>query len=1082
MDDDAEAESEDRDMLPEESTGMDRLPRVPSSPLARGGRFAMPAGGSNSPAAKGGLSASNSGSGSGLVSGSSGVGLTPRSTPLNPARLTRGPSELNLRANEQRSTPIHEPLRSPSTHVTPAAQQQQPLNVSTLPSIQPFDGDAMPMPSSPRKSPKSPQRSEPMFIREQPKGIWSYMPVAVALFLGTLAICMVSYVWYRVDHVGTATTVAGSTAGQSVGMQAAQVDSALLVAGKLQTNRAEFGTSSSDFTFARPQAPSGTPSSSSTVQGQDAASGAGGNLVLRSGAGGGPNAALAGDIILQVPGTNLTSGARRLLVASQHARDVVTITGSTAQMRVAASDVEVVSDAAINMQGTSVVVDGPLHTPVHTISLPSSQSSLTIDFGTLPRGAVSLAGTLSGPRLNLELLGCAGTSVISTLYLINALNVDVLVPSTSCRRPTGVPLFDVYVRAGDTAAFTCWAGTLQCPLEGAVVSLNQRVQALSPTGDLSALLLRLDALEAAMALKASTASLNELSANVTTALNAGLATKADVAAVNAKADLTALNGLASAASLAAGLALKANVSDVSSTYATLDALALKADTTTLSALAAVVANKTDSAELATYALASDLASKADVSALSAYVLLDTLVTNYTLAADVSSALALKADKVDVASQLAPLAVRADIDAALALKANATQIPPLATTAAVDAALALKADIALLNSYAFSADLSAYSTTAQTNATIASVVATAIQTKADSTAVDSSVARIESEIATLHRIKANVTSLDATSALVSANTAAIALRATITSMTSALALKADSTSLALKADQTALNALDNSLATINALKANATAVAAIGVQVAANTADIAARATSAAVTSALALKADASALSATTSSLLDSLSLKANRTELSNLTTASTLSNYATTVALTNGLAAKVDSTTLSSYVTKGTFDTTVTTLNAAINDKAAQTDLTALTTTVSDLSADTVHAAVFTQFQTDNTANLADKVSTATLTDYKAVVTAALALKADTSSLSSYATSSDLTSGLALKSDSTLVSKMAQADWFYPVQYIESQVIVLRQNMNSAGYNAIYTPLLQSKTIRSNFELWATADTWVPPP
>ena len=56
--------------------------------------------------------------------------------------------------------------------------------------------------------------------------------------------------------------------------------------------------------------------------------------------------------------------------------------------------------------------------------------------------------------------------------MINALNVDVKVLSAACRLPTGVPSFNVYVRAGDTAAFTCWAGTLRCPLEGAIVDLQ----------------------------------------------------------------------------------------------------------------------------------------------------------------------------------------------------------------------------------------------------------------------------------------------------------------------------------------------------------------------------------------------------------------------------------------------------------------------------------------------------------------------------------------------------------------------------------------------------------------------------------
>ena len=1094
MDDDAVVVGGPSEMKPE-------MTRGPSSPLARGGKFA-------------------SSSGSPLTQSSTG-GL--RTTPLNPARLTRGPSEFNLRSNEQQRTPT-EHQRAPSAYaLSRPADLQPPSQPSSppallVPSIQPFETDVVPHPKSSSK-PTSPKRStsEPMFLRETSHGLKQYVPAAVALFLALLTLCMLAYVWWRVDNVER--TVAGYTAGQSVGMQAAQVDNALLVASTLSTSKAEFGTATGDFAYARPVAPTGVAASASVVQGQDATSEAGGDLILRSGQGGGVNSAKEGDIILQLPGT-APSGARRLLVDSPNARNVVTISGGTASYRLSASSVNFASDSAINMQATKVIIDAPLQTPIHNVSLIAAQQFLTLNFASLPGGAIRLQGAMTSSRVSLQFTGCAGSTAISTLHLINGLNVDVQVPSSACRRPTNVPAFDVFVRAGDSAAFTCWAGSLQCPLDGAIVSLNQRLANITAGGatsgstggtgpDLTALLLRLDALEAAMALKANLAALTDLSANVTTALAAGVAAQADVAALNtglaakadltavntallakadatdvttallAKADATALAGLASTASVTAALALKANISELAA-YATVDAVNLKADASALSAYALA-------SDLAAKANESDLATKADASALAGYVLTSTLadyaltsaLANYSLSADVATALAAKADTTDVAStyatiasvatQLAPLAVRADMDAALDLKANVTDVA---------SALALKADIALLSTYAFSADLSSYSTTAQTNLTIATAIAKALENVVDVnllnstigalqnsiylsgysttaqtdlivtaaiaralvnvvniTLLDSTAAALQNSFSTLNSLKADTTTVDALSQQVATNTADIALRATTSMLTLGLNVKADVTALA---------AVESAVA----LKANSSTVTMLTSQIATNTADINLRPLTSAVDAALALKADASALAVTNSALVEALALKANLTDLATL---------ATTAALTTGLAGKADVTDLAAV--SASLSSSVSTLNASLSAKASVSSVTALSATVTDLSTSKLSVADFTSFQTDNTAAL----------DTKALATDLL-MKADLSQLDMYALKTDL----ALKADISMVPKYAQIDWFYPLQHVELRVMLISSQLGMSPYSSV----LDLKTLRTGHNQWTTDDTW----
>ena len=258
----------------------------------------------------------------------------------------------------------------------------------------------------------------------------------------------------------------------------------------------------------------------------------------------------------------------------------------------------------------------------------------------------------------------------------------------------------------------------------------------------------------ALALKANTADVTEAlnlkanTADVTTALalkanttdvNTALALKANTTDVNTALDLkanttdvnTALALKANTADMNTALALKANTADVNT------ALALKANTTDVTTGLATKVDKVIGKELSTNDYTT--AEKTKLAAITGTNTGDQDLSALAVAANVNAALALKANTADVNTSLALKASTADVNTALALKAN---------TANVTSLLAAKADVVNVNNAiaAINTSLGTKADAVAVNNSIA-VINNSLNTKADVVALNNAVASLNGTLAT-----------------------------------------------------------------------------------------------------------------------------------------------------------------------------------------------------------------------------------------------------------------------------------------------------------------------------------------------
>ena len=228
--------------------------------------------------------------------------------------------------------------------------------------------------------------------------------------------------------------------------------------------------------------------------------------------------------------------------------------------------------------------------------------------------------------------------------------------------------------------------------------------------------------------------------------------------------------------------------------------------------------------MANYATKNDISTFIDATALNGYAtetFVNSSLANYATIANVDASLALKAN----ASDLSNYATIANVDSSLALKADKTDLNSYATIANVDSSLSLKADKTYVDAsldnkvntsemvnYATKNDISTFLVPNDVSiyATIANVDSS-LSLKADKTYVDASLDnKVNTSEMVNYATKNDIsTFIDATAlngyATEQFVNSSLANYATIANVDSSLALKADKTyvdaSLALKADKT-----------------------------------------------------------------------------------------------------------------------------------------------------------------------------------------------------------------------------------------------------------------------------------------
>jgi hypothetical protein len=232
---------------------------------------------------------------------------------------------------------------------------------------------------------------------------------------------------------------------------------------------------------------------------------------------------------------------------------------------------------------------------------------------------------------------------------------------------------------------------------------------------------------------------SDLNKPISTATQAALDLKANTAdvtaALNLKANITdvnaALNLKANTADVNTALALKANTSDVT------EALNLKANAADVINSLATKVDKVTGKELSTNDYTT--AEKTKLAAITGTNTGDQDLSALAVAADVNTALALKANTADVNTALALKANSADVNASLALKANAANVA---------SSLAAKADVVNVNNAiaAINTSLNTKADAVAVNNSIA-VINNSLNTKADVVALNNAVATLNGTLAT-----------------------------------------------------------------------------------------------------------------------------------------------------------------------------------------------------------------------------------------------------------------------------------------------------------------------------------------------
>jgi len=193
----------------------------------------------------------------------------------------------------------------------------------------------------------------------------------------------------------------------------------------------------------------------------------------------------------------------------------------------------------------------------------------------------------------------------------------------------------------------------------------------------------------------------------------------------------ALDLKANAADVTTALALKANTSDVT------EALNLKANAADVTNSLATKVDKVTGKELSTNDYTT--AEKTKLAAITGTNTGDQDLSALAVAADVNAGLALKANTADVNTALALKANTADVNASLALKANAANVA---------SSLAAKADVVNVNNAiaAINTSLNTKADAVAVNNSIA-VINNSLNTKADVVALNNAVASINGTLAT-----------------------------------------------------------------------------------------------------------------------------------------------------------------------------------------------------------------------------------------------------------------------------------------------------------------------------------------------
>ena len=232
---------------------------------------------------------------------------------------------------------------------------------------------------------------------------------------------------------------------------------------------------------------------------------------------------------------------------------------------------------------------------------------------------------------------------------------------------------------------------------------------------------------------------SDLNKPISTATQAALDLKANATdvttALNLKANITdvnaALNLKANTADVNTALALKANTADVT------EALNLKANAADVINSLATKVDKVTGKELSTNDYTT--AEKTKLAAITGTNTGDQDLSALAVAADVNTALALKANTADVNTALALKANSADVNASLALKANAANVA---------SSLAAKADVVNVNNAiaAINTSLNTKADAVAVNNSIA-VINNSLNTKADVVALNNAVATLNGTLAT-----------------------------------------------------------------------------------------------------------------------------------------------------------------------------------------------------------------------------------------------------------------------------------------------------------------------------------------------
>ena len=232
---------------------------------------------------------------------------------------------------------------------------------------------------------------------------------------------------------------------------------------------------------------------------------------------------------------------------------------------------------------------------------------------------------------------------------------------------------------------------------------------------------------------------SDLNKPISTATQAALDLKANItdvtAALNLKANITdvnaALNLKANTADVNTALALKANTSDVT------EALNLKANAADVINSLATKVDKVTGKALSTNDYTT--AEKTKLAAITGTNTGDQDLSALAVAADVNTALALKANTADVNTALALKVNSADVNASLALKANAANVA---------SSLAAKADVVNVNNAiaAINTSLNTKADAVAVNNSIA-VINNSLNTKADVVALNNAVATLNGTLAT-----------------------------------------------------------------------------------------------------------------------------------------------------------------------------------------------------------------------------------------------------------------------------------------------------------------------------------------------